>query len=80
MGFDGLFFGRLDYQDKELREKEHRMEEIWRGSASLKPPAADLFTGKKVFRILIYLLGNLLFMRKFLFFALFRTKILFVIN
>ena len=45
MGFDGLFFGRLDYQDKELREKERRMEEIWRGSASLRPPSADLFTG-----------------------------------
>ena len=45
MGFDGLFFGRLDYQDKELREKQHRMEEIWRGSANLNPPTADLFTG-----------------------------------
>lgn len=46
MGFDGLFFGRLDYDDKSLREKEKRMEEIWRGSESLAPPVADLFTGK----------------------------------
>jgi len=47
MGFDGLFFGRLDYQDKQLREKQLRMEEIWRGSANLNPPAADLFTGNR---------------------------------
>ena len=45
MGFDGLFFGRLDYQDKEKRENERNMEEIWRGSANLQPPHADLFTG-----------------------------------
>nr|CAB3263606.1 lysosomal alpha-mannosidase-like [Phallusia mammillata] len=45
MGFDGLFFGRLDYQDKALREKEVRMEEIWRGSETLTSPQADLFTG-----------------------------------
>ncbi|XP_069460399.1 lysosomal alpha-mannosidase-like [Ambystoma mexicanum] len=45
MGFDGYFFGRLDYQDKENREKLREMEMIWRASASLAPPAADLFTG-----------------------------------
>jgi len=45
MGFDGLFFGRLDYQDKEKREKEKNMEFIWRGSESLPPPTSDLFTG-----------------------------------
>ncbi|XP_029440965.1 lysosomal alpha-mannosidase [Rhinatrema bivittatum] len=45
MGFDGYFFGRLDYQDKENRQKLREMEFIWRASASLQPPAADLFTG-----------------------------------
>ncbi|XP_060037774.1 lysosomal alpha-mannosidase isoform X2 [Erinaceus europaeus] len=45
MGFDGFFFGRLDYQDKVTRKEHREMEQIWRASASLKPPAADLFTG-----------------------------------
>uniref|UniRef100_A0A8C4Q1D9 Alpha-mannosidase n=2 Tax=Eptatretus burgeri TaxID=7764 RepID=A0A8C4Q1D9_EPTBU len=45
MGFDGFFFGRLDYQDKEKRQKEKNMEGVWRGSANLNPPSADLFTG-----------------------------------
>ncbi|XP_049732984.1 lysosomal alpha-mannosidase isoform X1 [Elephas maximus indicus] len=45
MGFDGFFFGRLDYQDKAIREEMLEMEQVWRASASLKPPAADLFTG-----------------------------------
>lgn len=35
MGFDGLFFGRADYQDKINRQKERTMEVIWRGSKSL---------------------------------------------
>nr|XP_048290616.1 lysosomal alpha-mannosidase isoform X1 [Myodes glareolus] len=45
MGFDGFFLGRIDYQDKVVRQKKRKMEEVWRASASLKPPAADLFTG-----------------------------------
>ncbi|KAM4888684.1 lysosomal alpha-mannosidase [Thomomys bottae] len=45
MGFDGFFFGRLDYQDKNERIKRKEMEQVWRASASLKPPTADLFTG-----------------------------------
>ncbi|XP_036748766.2 lysosomal alpha-mannosidase isoform X2 [Manis pentadactyla] len=44
MGFDGFFFGRLDYQDKKTRKERLEMEQVWRASASLKPPAADLFT------------------------------------
>ena len=31
MGFDGLFFGRLDYADKEKRLKEKAMEMVWKG-------------------------------------------------
>ncbi|XP_049645255.1 lysosomal alpha-mannosidase [Suncus etruscus] len=44
MGFDGFFLGRIDYQDKATREKKREMEQIWRGSSSLDPPVADLFT------------------------------------
>nr|XP_051693852.1 lysosomal alpha-mannosidase isoform X6 [Oryctolagus cuniculus] len=45
MGFDGIFLGRMDYQDRELRKKKREMELVWRASASLQPPTADLFTG-----------------------------------
>uniref|UniRef100_A0A8B9KGF7 Lysosomal alpha-mannosidase n=1 Tax=Astyanax mexicanus TaxID=7994 RepID=A0A8B9KGF7_ASTMX len=45
MGYDGFFFGRLDYQDKGRRMKMKEMEMVWRASESLKPPTADLFTG-----------------------------------
>ena len=34
-GFDGLFFGRLDYQDKDKRLKNKTMESIWMGSSNL---------------------------------------------
>ncbi|XP_078091137.1 lysosomal alpha-mannosidase isoform X2 [Mustelus asterias] len=45
MGFDGFFFGRLDYQDKKDRENRREMEQVWRASANLAKPNADLFTG-----------------------------------
>lgn len=45
MGYDGFFFGRLDYQDREQRQMNKEQEFVWRASASLKPPVADLFTG-----------------------------------
>jgi alpha-mannosidase len=35
MGFDGLFFGRADYQDIEQRNATKTMEMIWKGSANL---------------------------------------------
>ncbi|GIY01661.1 lysosomal alpha-mannosidase, partial [Caerostris darwini] len=44
MFFDGLFFGRLDYQDKDNREQTKTMEHIWKGSANLGAKG-DLFTG-----------------------------------
>ncbi|XP_015516452.1 lysosomal alpha-mannosidase isoform X2 [Neodiprion lecontei] len=43
MGFDGLFFGRLDYQDKRNRMDKKTAEMIWKGSDSLGNKA-DLFT------------------------------------
>uniref|UniRef100_A0A8D0F3K4 Lysosomal alpha-mannosidase n=1 Tax=Strix occidentalis caurina TaxID=311401 RepID=A0A8D0F3K4_STROC len=45
MGYDGLFVGRVDHQDKARREQRREMELLWRASGSLPPPAADLFTG-----------------------------------
>ncbi|GAB0091340.1 Alpha-mannosidase [Sergentomyia squamirostris] len=44
MGFDGMFFGRLDYQDKTRRLNTREAEMIWRGSTNLGE-ASDLFTG-----------------------------------
>ncbi|KAJ8898443.1 hypothetical protein PR048_003803 [Dryococelus australis] len=44
MGFDGLFFGRLDYQDKQQRLQNKTMEMMWKASANLGSEA-DLFTG-----------------------------------
>ena len=35
MGFDGLFFGRLDYADKEKRLREKSMEMVWKGRKHL---------------------------------------------
>lgn len=35
MGFDGLFFSRLDWRDKNKRMKEKTMELIWRSSSNL---------------------------------------------
>ena len=33
-GFDGLFFGRIDYQDLSVRHAEKRNEFVWRASPS----------------------------------------------
>ncbi|CAF1321855.1 unnamed protein product [Rotaria sp. Silwood1] len=44
MGFDGLFFGRVDFQDYAERNKTKRMEMIWKGSANLGAESW-LFTG-----------------------------------
>ncbi|KAK7930611.1 hypothetical protein WMY93_007006 [Mugilogobius chulae] len=45
MGYDGFFFGRLDYQDREQRQMTLDQELLWRASDSLTPPMADLLTG-----------------------------------
>ena len=44
VGFDGLFFGRLDYQDLAKRKKDKAAEWVWRASPSLGPDA-QVFTG-----------------------------------
>ncbi|XP_050392996.2 lysosomal alpha-mannosidase [Patella vulgata] len=45
MGFDGLFFGRLDYQDKANRLNKKTMEMIWKGSPKNLGQTSELFTG-----------------------------------
>nr|XP_057921276.1 lysosomal alpha-mannosidase isoform X2 [Doryrhamphus excisus] len=45
MGYDGFFFGRVDYQDRLRRMLAKEQELLWRASDSLAPPMADLFTG-----------------------------------
>ena len=44
MGFDGFFFGRIDYDDKIHRLDDKAMEMVWSGSRSLGS-AADIFSG-----------------------------------
>jgi alpha-mannosidase len=43
LGFNSLFFGRIDYQDHALRVKEKRLEFIWKGSQSISE--SQIFTG-----------------------------------
>lgn len=54
MGYDGFFFGRLDYQDRNRRMMAKEQELLWRASDSLTPPTADLFTGNKTLLLWIY--------------------------
>ncbi|KAF9417247.1 hypothetical protein HW555_005649 [Spodoptera exigua] len=44
MGYDGLFLGRIDYQDKRARLKGKNMEMVWRGDDVLGK-SSDIFTG-----------------------------------
>uniref|UniRef100_A0A2A4JU30 Alpha-mannosidase n=1 Tax=Heliothis virescens TaxID=7102 RepID=A0A2A4JU30_HELVI len=44
MGYDGLFLGRIDYQDKRNRLLHRNMEMVWRGDDALGK-SSDIFTG-----------------------------------
>uniref|UniRef100_A0AB38ZEA6 Alpha-mannosidase n=1 Tax=Ectomocoris sp. TaxID=3104572 RepID=A0AB38ZEA6_9HEMI len=44
MGFDGLFLGRIDYQDKNYRIANKAMEMLWLTSANDYSDASQLFT------------------------------------
>lgn len=44
MSYDGLFFGRIDYQDKKERLKSRNAEMVWLPSSNLGSKV-DLFTG-----------------------------------
>lgn len=35
VGFDSLFFARIDYQDRAKRKDQKSLEVVWRGSRSL---------------------------------------------
>uniref|UniRef100_A0A164XFA1 alpha-mannosidase n=1 Tax=Daucus carota subsp. sativus TaxID=79200 RepID=A0A164XFA1_DAUCS len=39
VGFDSLFFGRIDYQDRTKRKAEKSLEVVWQGSKSLRSSA-----------------------------------------
>ncbi|KAK5639939.1 hypothetical protein RI129_010750 [Pyrocoelia pectoralis] len=43
LGFDGLFFWRLDYRDSEARQTDRRTEFVWRGNSDLGSKS-DIFT------------------------------------
>jgi lysosomal alpha-mannosidase len=44
-GFDGLFLGRVDYQDFDARGQSKQREMLWQASANLEPSASTIFTG-----------------------------------
>ncbi|XP_010929675.1 alpha-mannosidase At3g26720 [Elaeis guineensis] len=44
VGFDALYFSRIDYQDREKRKDLKSLEVVWRGSKTLGS-SADIFTG-----------------------------------
>ncbi|XP_022774192.1 alpha-mannosidase At3g26720-like isoform X2 [Durio zibethinus] len=44
IGFDSLFFARIDYQDRAKRLKEKTLEVVWQGSKSLGS-SSQIFTG-----------------------------------
>jgi len=48
MGFDGMLFGRIDYQDKNKRLENQTMEFIWKSSPSL---GSILINAKDIFEM-----------------------------
>lgn len=44
MNFDGLFFSRLDNEDKDIRTRNKTLELVWKGSDDLGK-SSHLFTG-----------------------------------
>ncbi|KAJ9683167.1 hypothetical protein PVL29_018952 [Vitis rotundifolia] len=44
LGFDSLFFARIDYQDRARRKDEKTLEVVWQGSKSLLS-TSQIFTG-----------------------------------
>lgn len=41
MGFDALYFGRIDYQDMDVRKAHKQLEFLWDASPSLGPSAGE---------------------------------------
>ncbi|KZV21769.1 alpha-mannosidase [Dorcoceras hygrometricum] len=44
VGFDSLFFGRIDYQDRDKRRNDKTLEVIWQGSKS-RGSSSQIFAG-----------------------------------
>ncbi|GER32439.1 alpha-mannosidase [Striga asiatica] len=44
VGFDALYFARIDYQDRAKRKDEKKLEVVWQGSKSLGS-SSQIFTG-----------------------------------
>ncbi|KAI4366760.1 hypothetical protein MLD38_022594 [Melastoma candidum] len=44
VGFDSLYYGRIDYQDRAMRKEQKSLEVVWRGSKSLGS-SAQIFAG-----------------------------------
>ncbi|OQR72657.1 lysosomal alpha-mannosidase-like [Tropilaelaps mercedesae] len=44
MGFDGLFLGRIHFEEKEWRERHQEMEMVWQTDPSQRKEG-ELFTG-----------------------------------
>ncbi|KAK1369859.1 Alpha-mannosidase [Heracleum sosnowskyi] len=44
LGFDSLYFARIDYQDRAKRKDDKTLEVVWRGSSSLGS-SSQIFTG-----------------------------------
>lgn len=49
MGFDALFFSRLDWRDKSERLETNTAEMLWRGSENLGKFSQKIFKYKKCF-------------------------------
>lgn len=41
VGFDALYFGRIDYQDMDVRKAHKQLEFLWDASPSLGPSAGE---------------------------------------
>jgi hypothetical protein len=54
MGFDGLFFGRADYQDRSTRRTARTMEMVWKASANLGDLPIDDVRSEKKKNLLIF--------------------------
>ncbi len=51
MGFDGLFFGRDDYQDHNTRNNKKTLEMVWKASANLGQLSIDdILSDSRYFR------------------------------
>lgn len=53
MGYDGILFGRLDYQEKDQRTAEKTLQMIWKVNENARKTKPDVLLIKKVFFFLV---------------------------